>query len=96
MNNSVFGKTMENIRKRCNVYLETHPEHFLRHLDQLLYLVKCLMKIYLQFNMKRQRLFLNKPPYVGMCILDLSKALKYDFHYNFIKKNLVIMQIVEN
>ena len=30
MNNSVFGKIMDNIRKRCNVYLETDRDHFLR------------------------------------------------------------------
>ena len=36
--------------------------------------------------MKKERLKLDKPSHVGMCILDLSYVLMYDFHYNFIKK----------
>ena len=88
MNNSVFGKTMENIRKRCNVYLETDPDHFLRQTAKPPYLsCKIFHENLVAVHMKKLRLKLDKPSYVGMCILDLSKTLMYDFHYNYFKKN---------
>ena len=87
MNNSVFGKTMENIRKRSNIYLETDPNHFLRQTAKPTFVsCKIFHENLVAVHMKKNFLKLDKPSYVGMCILDLSKVLMYDFHYNFIKK----------
>ena len=87
MNNSVFGKTMENIRKRSNIYLETDPDHLLRQTAKPTYVShKIFHDNLVAVHMKKKVLKLDKPSYVGMCILDLSKVLMYDFHYNFIKK----------
>ena len=87
MNNSVFGKTMENIRKRCNVYLETDPDHLLRQTAKPTYAsCKIFHENLVVVNMKKERLKFDKPSYVGMCILNLSKVKLYDFHYNYIKK----------
>ena len=86
-NNSVFGKTMENIRKRCNVYLETDPNHLLRQTAKPTFVsCKIFHENLVAVNMKKERLKLDKPSYVGMCILFLSKVLMYDFHYNYIKR----------
>ena len=37
-------------------------------------------------HIKKTKLVFNKPVYLGMCILDSSKTLMYDFHYNYIKR----------
>ena len=87
MNNSVFGKTMENIRKRSNIYLETDPEHFLKQTAKPTFVgCKFFNENLVAVNMKKARLKLDKLSYVCMCILDLSKTLMYDYHYNYIKK----------
>jgi len=87
MNNSVFGKTMENIRNRVNVHLVNSQKslkhysakpnfHHLATFDENLVAV----------NMKKTELVFDKLVYLGMSILDISKALMYDFHYNYVKK----------
>ena len=87
MNNSVFGKTMENLRKRCNAKLVTDRDKFLQVVSKPTYVSsKIFSEILVAVNMIRERLKLDKPSYVGMCILDLSKSLMYDFHYNYIKR----------
>ena len=87
MNNSVFGKTIENIRKRQNIELVdnrrkaaklTSRENF----DRATIFDKNLIAV----HMKKTEVYFNKPVYVGQAILDLSKTLMFDFHYNYIKK----------
>ena len=87
MNNSLFGKTMENIRNRADVKSVNDREEAkkltakpnFKHLN-----IFCEELI--AIHMKRTNLTFNKPIYLGMCILDLSKTIMYDFHYNYIKK----------
>ena len=86
MNNSVFGKTMENIRNRVNVKLVNTQErlkkltakpNFKSH--------KIFSENLVSVHMKKTSLTMNKPVYLGMCILDLSKTIMYNFHYQYIK-----------
>ena len=89
MNNSVFGKTMENIRNRVSIHLVKDVERAQKlankpNFDDLKIFVEFLIAV----KMKKTELEFNKPVYVGMSILDLSKTLMYDFHYGYAKKKV--------
>ena len=86
MNNSVFGKTMENIRNRVNIKLVNTGEQFKKLTAKPNYESRKIFNENLvSVHMKKTSLTMNKPVYLGMCILDLSKTLMFDFHYNYIK-----------
>ena len=87
MNNSVFGKTTENIRKRVDVKLITDGKKLLKLSSKPNYVsIKIFNENLVAVHKIKETLTLNRPAYVGMCILDLSKTLMYDFHYNYIKQ----------
>ena len=86
MNNSVFGKTMENIRKRVDVRLVTDEKKLLKLTSKPTYVSsKIFNENLVAVHKIKETLTLNRPAYVGMCILDLSKTLMYNFHYYYIK-----------
>ena len=86
MNNSVFGKTMENIRNRVNIKLVNTGDQFKKLTAKPNYESRKIFNENLvSVHMKNTSLTMDKPVYLGMCILDLSKTLMYDFHYNYIK-----------
>ena len=86
MNNSVFGKTIENIRKRQNIKI-IHDRKIALKLSSRPNFDRCTIfdKHLIAIHMKNTKVYFNKPVYVGQAILDLSKTLMFDFHYNYIK-----------
>ena len=87
MNNSVFGKTMENLRKRVDVRLVTDEKKLDKLTSKPNYVSsKIFNENLMAVHKVKETLTLSRLAYVGMCILDLSKMLMYDFHYNYKKK----------
>ena len=86
MNNSVFGKTMENIRIRVDIKLVTDKSKA-EKLSAKPNFKHCniISEDLIAIHMKKTKLVFDKPVYLGMRILDLSKTSMYDFHYNYIK-----------
>ena len=85
---SVYGKTMENLRKSINVRFVNNEKDFLKYTSRPTYVThKLFNKYFAAIHEIKQVLVLNKPIYVGFTVLDLSNWLMYYFHYNFIKNN---------
>ena len=87
-NNSVFGKTMENVRKHRDVKLMTTEEKRIKLVSEPnYYTTKQFSGNLLAIEMKNTKVKMNKPLYLGMYILDISKTLLYEFWYDYLKPN---------
>ena len=86
MNNSVFGKTIENIRKRQNIILVDNRAKAVKLTSRPNFDRATFDRNLVAIHMKKTEVYFNKPVYVGQAILDLSKLLMFDFHYNYIQK----------
>ena len=76
MNNSVFGKTMENVRKHRDIKLVTTEEKRIKLLSRPNYhTTKQFSENLLTIEMKKTKVKINKPIYLGMSILDISETL---------------------
>ena len=86
MNNSVYGKTMENVRKHRDIKLVTTDKkrsklvsepnyHTMNYISENLSIIE----------MKRTKVKMNKPIYLGLSILEISKILMYEFWYDYMK-----------
>ena len=86
MNNSIFGKTMKNIRNHKDMKLVTSKQKYQK------YAIKPNFKNGYPFSkhlftveMGKTEIKMNKPVYLEKAILDLSKTLMYEFHYDYMR-----------
>ena len=88
MNNSVFGKTMENVRNHRDIKIVTTNKQRNKYASEPNYhTTKRISKNLLIMEMKKTEVKMNKPIYFGQAILDISKTLMYEFWYDYIKLN---------
>ena len=86
MNNAVFGKTMESARKHRDIKLVTTDKRRNQLASEPIYhTTKYLPENLLATKMKKTKVKKNKPVYLGISILDVSKTLMYQFWYDYVK-----------
>ena len=86
MNNSVFGKTMENVRNHRDIKLVTSDRQRKKFASEPNYhTTKHISKDLLIMEMKKAEVKMNKPIYLGQAILDISKTVMYEFWYDYLK-----------
>ena len=89
MNNSIYGKTLENVRNRIEFKLVSNERQASNLTNKPTFKSRTIFSEDLVgIHMKKTKVILNKPIFLGQTILDLSKYLMYDFHYNFMIKKV--------
>ena len=86
MNNAVFGKTMENIRKHRDIKLVTTDKKRNKLVSEPNYhTINYVSEDLSIIEMNKTKIKMNKPIYLGLSILDISKILMYEFWYDYMK-----------
>ena len=86
MNNSVFGKTMENVWNHRDIKLVTSDKRRNKLVSEPNYhTTKHFSEDLQAIEMRKTKVIMNKPVYLGQAILDISKTLMYEFWYDYIK-----------
>ena len=84
MNNAMFGKTMENIRRCKNIKLITNTKAYLKNVMKPNFKSSILSgKNLMDCEMGKIKVMTNKSVYLCQTILDLSKTVTYEFHYDY-------------
>ena len=88
MNKAVFGKTMENLRKHREIKLATNEARR----NYLVTKLSCNKIFFWKFisrknekNNKKKQIFMNKPVYVRLSILEFSRTVMHEFWYDYVK-----------
>ena len=86
MNNSIFGKTMENVKNHRDIKLATINEKRNKLVSETNYhTTKHFSEDLMAIEMRKIKVVINKPVYLSQAILDISKTLMYEFWYDYIK-----------
>ena len=86
MNNSVFGKTMENIRKHKDIKLVTTDKKKSKLVSEPNYhTINYISEDLSIIEMNKTKVKMNKPIYLGLSMLEISKLLMYEFWYDYMK-----------
>ena len=86
MNNLVFGKTIENVRKHRDIKL-VKTERRINYLvsEPNYHTTKFFTENVFAIEMRKTEILISKPVYLGLSISNLSKAVMYQFWYNYVK-----------
>ena len=85
MNNSGFGKTMENVRNHRDIKMVTTNERRRKLISKPNYHTsKHFSKNLMAIEMRKTKVIMNKPVYLGQAILDIIKTLMCEFWYDYL------------
>ncbi len=88
MNNSVFGKTLEDVRNHENTHLTIDRDTAIKLFSKIVVKHANFIDGLYLIQTHKNRVLCDKPVYVGRAVLDLSKERMLDLHYNTIEKKL--------